>query len=361
MIVPIEKDNPVTIIPWVIYSLIILNVIIFLAGDPVEELNRFSQEFGFIANEPSVLNIFTSMFLHSGWEHLIGNMFFLYVFGDNVEEVLGRLKFILTYLLCGVVSVGTFWVLNLDSQIPLVGASGAISGVMGLYMVFFPYAHIDLVGYAQGGTRVLFAHLSARKAVLIWLAFQLFLGLLTMDSSGGIAFSAHVGGLVFGILLGYFIQAKLRINASKPNKELVFERDKKSKVWCPHCGREKYGQDFGSFTCEGCGTQFRIEKSDYYIEPEEPVDNTFDVEQYAKFEKDNSLTDEKSAVIFAQEMDKKVKYSAYITQIEGRIGLTILLSYMGEDRLVDSKEFHSEGSLGAYLRANTKFLISDFK
>ena len=332
----------------------------FFSGDPADPLALDRIQYTFQPSAPSILSFISSMFLHADWEHIIGNLLFLYYFGDNVEEVLGKLKFIIVYLICGSVALLAYWVFNFDSDIPVLGASGAISGILGLYMVFYPHAHIDLI-FAHEQRYIVLAHVSTIYAVIAWLLIQLVLASLSNTLGLNIAFSAHIAGLFCGIAIGYLLKSKFNIAASKPERELVFERDKASKIWCPHCGREKYGQDFGSFVCEGCGTRFKVKKSEYFIEPLDNVDLSFDLEQYPKFDKKDYFGEEKSAVIFAQEIDKKVKYSAFINSMEDRIVLTIILSYKGQDRLVESKEFENEGVLAPYLRAKTKFLISDFK
>ena len=143
------------------------------------------------------------MFLHGGWMHLIGNMWFLWIFGDNVEDVMGHGKFLLFYLLCGVAAGLTHVVLNPDSHIPTIGASGAIAGVMGAYLVKFPHARIlTLVPIFFFLTTF---ELPAAFVLLYWFVIQFFSGVgsvaYSSSSQGGTAWFAHVGGFLAGIVL----------------------------------------------------------------------------------------------------------------------------------------------------------------
>ena len=145
MFFPYKDDNPRVLIPYVTYGLIVINVIVFLfqfnmgIKDPEAEY-IFIYTFGLIPSEFSILTIFTSMFLHGGIAHILGNMWFLWIFGDNVESTLGHKRYALFYILCGVVAALCQVLMNPESQIPMVGASGAIAGVLGLYMLRLPPA-----------------------------------------------------------------------------------------------------------------------------------------------------------------------------------------------------------------------------
>jgi len=362
MIFPVEKDNPVSIIPWLIYLLITVNVIIFLVANHHLDLRESIKAYGFISSQPSIETALTSMFMHGGYLHIIGNMLFLYIFGDNVEDALGRVEFLCSYILCGLASVITYWALNQQPQIPLVGASGAISGVLGIYMVLFPHTHVDLVAYGQHGQRALLAHISAKGAVLIWLAVQATLGLLFMSKSGGIAFSAHVGGLLFGILVGYFFKEKLGYEPKKPEKELCFERDKITDIWCPHCGQNESSTNFGAYECSACGTKYRIEKSEYYSEPvKEYTEKSIDLDSLAVLEQNEIPSGGKSAHIYTDEKGKNIKYSAYLQSEKAEQTITIVIHYEGITRLLERNTFTTEIELSDYLRSDTKFVLCDFK
>ena len=160
---------------------------------------------------PVFLTIFTSLFMHGGIAHLLGNMLYLYIFGDNLEDRMGKLRFILFYLLCGVIAalahVYTSAALNSGLLTPTLGASGAISGVLGGYLVLFPYRRV----------RVLFFHfILAVPAVLVlilWFFFQLINGLGYLGGSlegGGVAYAAHIGGFIAGLVLVRFFSRQSR-------------------------------------------------------------------------------------------------------------------------------------------------------
>jgi membrane associated rhomboid family serine protease len=149
------------------------------------------------------------MFLHGGWFHLIGNMLFLYIFGDNVEDRMGHFKYLLFYLICGLGAAFTQIITNVRSEIPMVGASGAISGILGAYILLFPKSRIvTLVPI------FFFLHIveiPAAVFLLIWFIIQFFSGVATLaasKSTGGVAFWAHVGGFVVGLVLTRFFIKK---------------------------------------------------------------------------------------------------------------------------------------------------------
>jgi membrane associated rhomboid family serine protease len=150
---------------------------------------------------PPVANLFTSMFLHGSWMHLIGNMWFLWLFGNNIEDSMTRVRFVFFYLLCGLAAALLQTVTNPASVVPMVGASGAISGVMGAYLVLYPNARIyTLVPLGFFITRMA---LPAWLMLLYWAFIQFASGLMAAGDSttGGVAFWAHVGGFVSGIVL----------------------------------------------------------------------------------------------------------------------------------------------------------------
>jgi len=148
-----------------------------------------------------VSHIFTSMFLHGSWMHLIGNMWFLWVFGDNIEDSMGRVRFAIFYLVCGIAAALSQVALNPASGIPMVGASGAISGVMGAYLILYPRVRVFCLLIL--GFFITSIALPAWTMLLYWAAIQFFSGLvgLAAKESGGVAFAAHVGGFLAGIVL----------------------------------------------------------------------------------------------------------------------------------------------------------------
>ena len=148
---------------------------------------------------PPVATVFTSMFLHGGWLHLIGNMLFLWIFGDNVEDAMGHFRFVVFYLVCGVAAALAQSLPNPDSTVPMIGASGAISGVLGAYLLLYPRAQVLVL--IPLGLFTQLVHLPAILVLGLWFAIQLVSSLLAAPGAGGVAFGAHVGGFVAGMIL----------------------------------------------------------------------------------------------------------------------------------------------------------------
>ncbi len=217
MFFPIKDDNPTFRTPFLTIFLIAANTLIFLYSKFIvpEGFEYFLVSYGFIPmrffegsnmadvygvalESPIMLTPFSSMFLHGGWMHLIGNMLVLWIYGNNIEDYLGPIKFLIFYLVAGIAAVALYSVVNLDSAIPLVGASGAIAGVMGAYMVLHPRAEITVLiifFFIQ------FVVLRAKVVLGIWFGLQLIMSVMGSSSGGGIAFLAHVGGFVFGYII----------------------------------------------------------------------------------------------------------------------------------------------------------------
>jgi membrane associated rhomboid family serine protease len=203
--IPLRDSQPSYSTPYVTIGLIVVNVLVFLytvALDPFSR-NHFIMEYGMIPARLQGLDLLTSMFLHGGWLHLIGNMWFLWVFGDNIEDTLGHGKYLLFYLLCGAAASMGHFVLSMESRVPTVGASGAIAGVMGAYLVKFPHSRIvTLVFLFVFMTTV---EVPAVLILLYWFVIQLFSGVGSIAhsqlSEGGVAWFAHVGGFLAGMAL----------------------------------------------------------------------------------------------------------------------------------------------------------------
>lgn len=223
-LLPIEKDNPTrNPVVWM-WLLLAANGIIFLLTHYAFDWEMVVQKAAFIPNEPTLGTLFSSMFLHAGWMHLLGNMFFLWMFADNVEDVLGRWLFLPAYLFCGVAATGLHMQLDPGGSVPLVGASGAISGMLGVYIVLYRYAQVDLL-LAVRYSSITF-HMTALGAGLAWLAEQALLGAFVIaGNSIGVAFWAHVGGLLAGVLVGLLYRMTGR-RVPKPERALRIERDK---------------------------------------------------------------------------------------------------------------------------------------
>ncbi len=163
---------------------------------------------------PAILPLFTSMFLHGGWLHLIGNMWFLWIFGDNVEDRVGHLRFFYLYLLSGLAGALAELIFSLDSPLPMLGASGAIAGVMGAYLITFPRARIlTLVPIFFFLTTI---EVPAYLMLIYWLVLQFFSGAASIGAGGqgGVAWFAHVGGFLAGVPLMLLLRRPRRARAS---------------------------------------------------------------------------------------------------------------------------------------------------
>lgn len=219
---PLHDDNPTRITPFLTYGLIGMNIFIFLFEVTLSEadLERFLQLYAVIPRElsssfaggsvgqpvPEWATLFTSQFLHGGWWHLISNMVYLWVFGNNIEDRLGYFKYIIFYLACGAGAALSQWFISMNSSIPSLGASGAISGVLGAYIIRFPQARVLTLIFLG-----FFATTISVPALIIigfFVVQNVIAGLASLQPSamtidkGGVAYWAHIGGFVFGIILG---------------------------------------------------------------------------------------------------------------------------------------------------------------
>ena len=223
---PYRDENETIRTPYATFVLIALNVVVWLfvqgAGTPMA-LARSVCDLGLIPGELTlsvppgtqfpmgdrlvcltdpgrqISHIFTSMFLHGSWMHILGNMWFLWIFGNNVEDAMGRLRFVVFYLLTGVVAALAQVVLNPDSAVPMVGASGAISGVMGAYIVLYPYVRVFMI--VPLGFILTSMAWPAWMMLGYWFVLQFVSGLIGQQEGGGVAFWAHFGGFVAGAAL----------------------------------------------------------------------------------------------------------------------------------------------------------------
>tara|TARA_R110002072_G_scaffold11525_10_gene51974 strand:+ start:723 stop:1466 length:744 start_codon:yes stop_codon:yes gene_type:complete len=203
---PIRDHNPSGRTPYVTYSLMVANIAIFISYFAILSDDRATYDFyNAWALVPARLGegsgyggLFTSMFLHSGWLHLAGNMLFLWVFGDNVEDEMGHVPYLLFYLACGV-AAGLGQVLtDPSSVVPMVGASGAIAGVMGGYLLLYPKAKVDILIIFIVFFRIF--PIPAWIMLALWFAIQFFGGLSADPSQGGVAYWAHAGGFIAGLV-----------------------------------------------------------------------------------------------------------------------------------------------------------------
>lgn len=215
--IPLRDDQPTFSTPFMNYFLIVLNLLVFMWELSVSHrvLGAFLAEFGVVprhtlavltgrsydAPVTAILPLFTSMFLHASFLHVAGNMLFLWIFGDNVEDYLGHFRYLLFYLVSGVAAGITHILLNTDSRVPSVGASGAIAGVMGAYFILYPRSHV-LTWFPP----IFFFQVPAWLMLGYWFLMNFLSGTATSiaettQSSGGVAFWAHVGGFVAGIVM----------------------------------------------------------------------------------------------------------------------------------------------------------------
>ena len=240
--IPLKDDNPTKGNPIVSYGIIGFCILIFLAqmGLSENELRDFTYSYGLI---PSVLmgidqlpdeifkvspiaTIFTSMFMHGGWMHLIGNMLYLWIFADNIEEDLGTLNFVIFYFVSGVGAAMAQVLTDINSQIPMIGASGAIGGVLGAYLINYPNARV-LVLIPFG----FFSQLIKIRALYVlgfWFILQFINSLMTSSSGGGVAYAAHIGGFISGVILILFFNKKTK---KKNYRNIVKKVNKKRGPW----------------------------------------------------------------------------------------------------------------------------------
>ena len=204
--------------PWVTWLLIAVNVVVFIYELTLGpgQLEAFATQYGAVPQQilqgENLLSLLTSMFLHGGWVHVISNMLFLGVFGDNVEAVLGKLRYLIFYLGGGLAASAAQILLNPASQQPIVGASGAVAAALGAYVVMFPRSQVRVLvffGYFATTTRV-----AALLFIGIWFVTQLLSGVASLGvntaQTGGVAYWAHVGGLVAGAVVGFIFRSRAR-------------------------------------------------------------------------------------------------------------------------------------------------------
>lgn len=221
--VPLRDENPIKITPYVTYGLIAANILVFIyeLTLPPLALNGFFQLFALVPREltasfegipvnqpvPELLTLVTSQFLHAGFMHVGFNMLFLWIFGNNIEEELGHVKYLIFYLACGVLAALSQWFFSAYSSVPSLGASGAIAGVMGAYILKFPNTRV--ITLIPLGFYITTVRIPAVFFLGFWFLQQAFNGITALEApanvgmeSGGVAYWAHAGGFIFGAILG---------------------------------------------------------------------------------------------------------------------------------------------------------------
>ena len=203
---PLADENPTKRFPAITVLLILANLAVFFLWQIKVGLPKSVALAGLVPTElhpvssQGVTHLFTSMFMHGGLAHLLGNLWFLWIFGDNVEDEIGRIKFVIFYLLSGVAGAVTHVALNAQSGIPMVGASGAISGVLGAYLVLHPKARVKMFA------GLWLFQMPAWGYLLIWIGLQVLAGTQANKLAGmGVAYWAHIGGFGAGMLLLIFV------------------------------------------------------------------------------------------------------------------------------------------------------------
>jgi membrane associated rhomboid family serine protease len=204
-----DDDSSRRTVPLVTYALVALNVLFFfveLSGG-----DAFVGKWAFVpsrfmdnpaADSPT---LFTSMFMHAGWLHLGGNMLYLWIFGDNVEDRFGHIPFIIFYLLCGLAATFAQLMFSLGSRVPNLGASGAIAGVLGAYILLFPQGRVRVL---QGSQVV---QMPALVVIGLWIVLQFFSGIGSIANTaetGGVAYMAHIGGFLAGLVLTFLFRGR---------------------------------------------------------------------------------------------------------------------------------------------------------
>ena len=224
MFLPLRDENPTELTPYITFALIVVNVGVWLLVQHAGSGDGFVQSICTYGAIPGEITgsvepgkwvdlggegcrlgglgweaVFTSMFMHGGWGHLLGNMWFLWVFGNNIEDSMGHVRYLIFYLLCGVIASGAHILSAPGSEIPTVGASGAISGIMGAYLILYPRVRVQTLFFFIFFVRVV--GVPAWVWLLAWFGIQLLLGIASGGAEGGVAFWAHIGGFVAGLAL----------------------------------------------------------------------------------------------------------------------------------------------------------------
>ena len=222
MVIPLHDDNPTSTTPYVTVGIIGVCVLVAVWQHLLLPVTGSQQAAYALGVVPAVLTgrellppeiavipvwatVLTSMFMHGGFWHLAGNMLYLWIFGNNIEDAMGHGRFLLFYVLCGIAAVAAQVLPNPGSIIPMVGASGAISGVLGAYLLLYPRARV-LLGLPLGFLIVQIGRFPAMWVLAVWFGMQLIMGIIAAaqvpgDTQGGIAFGAHIGGFVAGCAL----------------------------------------------------------------------------------------------------------------------------------------------------------------
>lgn len=234
---PLNDLNPTRRFPILTYTLLAANILVFFwqLGLSERELQIAFMRFSVVPAElarlgllhpESLRDIFRSMFFHGGWMHLAGNILYLYLFADNVEDYLGKLLFLIVYFGSGFAAVVAQFLIDPTSRIPLVGASGAIAGVLGSYLILYPGVRVR--GVIPLGIFPIFTTLPAWIVLSFWFIAQVFNGTASLGPSagmgGGVAFFAHIGGFIVGFMLTLFLTLVMPVPPAQNRTQMLYER-----------------------------------------------------------------------------------------------------------------------------------------
>jgi membrane associated rhomboid family serine protease len=216
---PFHDENPTRHFPLLTIALIGANIFVFFweFSYPGHIASLFTN-YGLVPSHfveapiQTYPNVFSAMFLHAGFMHLAGNMLFLWIFGNNIEDVLGKIRFITFYLICGMIAAMCHVFMDTGSEIPMVGASGAISGVLGAYLMLFPKAKVKTLVFL--GILITIVRIPAAFLLIFWLGIQIYSNLAMGSEGGGVAWMAHIGGFIGGMIL--ILPFKASLKPSRP-------------------------------------------------------------------------------------------------------------------------------------------------
>ncbi len=213
--IPLRSSERTSSPPAVTLALIAVNLIVFIYEITLPEwqLNRLIRVHGIVPDRFHASMLFTSMFLHGGWFHVLGNMWFLWIFGKGIEDLLGHFRFLIFYLACGLAAGVVHLYANYYSTVPTIGASGAIAGVMGAYLIKFPHARVITLIFVF--VFITTVDIPAAFLLIYWFFIQFVSGVGSVGESqishGDVAWFAHVGGFLAGMLLVFLIPARQRV------------------------------------------------------------------------------------------------------------------------------------------------------
>ncbi len=234
---PVQDINPTRRLPLVTYGLILVNVLVFLWEITMSEA-QLQQVFidlavvpanlardGFFAPE-SILDILRSMFMHGGWDHIFGNMLYLFLFGDNIEDRFGPILYLVLYFVSGFAATVAQYLIDPTSTIPNIGASGAIAGVLGSYLILFPGIKVrGIVGLGRIGTM---QEWPAWMVLGLWFVLQLFSGFASLGTQaqygGGVAFFAHIGGFIAGVVITFILMTIIPQPPAEQRRQIAYQR-----------------------------------------------------------------------------------------------------------------------------------------